>query len=265
MYFFRLWSERCRKDLRASERSGPREVWSVQASSLERHVLSRDINDRDRRFLNAGPSLLASLSRFVADSNATPQAEFVRSFSALRKEKTSRVALRAHGNRRAGSASTPLDGSRYDASREGGVAPSVNAAHRAVSPVGVGAKGEEPFPAPNAARTNTVAAQKSVVLRPTTAHPAGSAEVPAAVIPRPTTAMERAVTPTVNELMPSRPDFRRPLSAMMMQTTNPKWRHPVASSDVYGWQPTVNPAPYTDRRFQHPLSTTDVTRMGCMK
>jgi hypothetical protein len=248
----RLWSERCRKDLRASERCGPREVWSVQPSSLERHVLSRDINDRDRRFLNAGPSLLASLSRFVAENNATPQADFVRSFSALRKEKTSRVALRAHGNRRAGSASTPLDVNRHATSREG-ITTANTTSHRAVH--GVGMKGEDLFPA---------AAQTKSITTATTVTPIAAA----AVIPRPTTAMERpVVTPTMmSELLPSRPDFRRPLSAMMMQTTNPKWRHPVASSDVYGWQPTGNPAvPFTDRRFQHPLSTTDVTRMGCMK
>jgi hypothetical protein len=249
----RLWSERCRKDLRASERCGPREVWSVQPSSLERHVLSRDINDRDRRFLNAGPSLLASLSRFVAENNATPQAEFVRSFSALRKEKTSRVALRAHGNRRAGSASTPIDANRHATSREG-ITTANTTSHRAVP--GVGPKGEDLFPA---------AAQTKSITTATTATPIAAAT--AAAIPRPTTAMERpVVTPTmVSELLPSRPDFRRPLSAMMMHTTNPKWRHPVASSDIYGWQPTANPAPSTDRRFQHPLSTTDVTRMGCMK
>jgi hypothetical protein len=215
----RLWSERCRKDLAASEK-GPRAVWSVQQSSM--HVLSRDVNDRDKRFLNGGPSLLASLSRFVAENNKTPQAEFVRSFTGLRKEKLSRPSLRAHGNRAA------------SAVPEGDTA----------TTTGLVKDGEYLFP--------VSVGDKPHAIRPSTAADARPA---APATPEPSTVL--------SDHDYIRPDFRRPLSAMMFMS-KPKWRHPVATSDVYGWQPTVNTIPETDRRFQHPLSSTDVTRMGSM-
>lgn len=218
-----LWTERCRRDLSRSR--GPAGAWNMSQESLQRNVLSRDVNNRDSRFLSGSASLLASLSRYVSADNNTPQAAFVRSFSALRKEKTTRPPLRAHG-------------------------------HRAVS--AMGRERTDDFAASCTAPASHDAAPPKLPVEAATLLPDGA---------RPQTAVRpgTATVRTDSAPLPSRVDIRRPLSAMAMRNARePKWLHPVAMSDAYGWRPST-PALWEDHRFKHPLSTTDVTRMGSMK
>ena len=82
-----LWNERCRKGPYGLRRNAvPR--WAMTREVLEKNVLTQPINPRDDRFLSSGPSLLASLSQYVAADNQSEQATYVRSFSALRRLKT---------------------------------------------------------------------------------------------------------------------------------------------------------------------------------
>ena len=42
---------------------------------------------------------------------------------------------------------------------------------------------------------------------------------------------------------------------------DPKWKHPMATSDDYGWMPSALKSwGHPDRRFYHPLSSSDVSR-----
>lgn len=316
-----LWSERCRKD--SKRRGGLAEKWNMSVEAVQRQVLTPDVTHRDQRFLDQGPSLLASLSRFVSDANHTPQAEYVRAFQAFRKEKSSRPSLRSHGNRAfhctppssafdgtnevlevkgqsiVGGESTvrPLEGNQKSAAAKShGMRPQTATVLRSGGEEGASLTRSilkdkmttivaqrcdpltsQPKRPMSAVQMRTCGEASLVAANPSASAMGGpcAADVcgkenvvnPSDAILDPAS---KKVASTSSSNVVAGPVPKRPQSALLLAgdgtgQREPKWKHPVTSSDVYGWTPSCVGKTWEDHRFQHRIVSTDVTKMLSLK
>lgn len=259
-----LWNERCRKDLIASQRNAiPR--WAMTREVLEKNVLTQPINPREDRFLSSGPSLLASLSQYIAEDNHSEGAAYVRSFSALRRLKTSRPNLCSQGRRAMSAGVADRITSAAQKERIHSAIPAALKQPPQTTQQNSAASAEEQPPlhvkVPAAVAVADPNKKKSAETPPSAVEPKILSQ------PRPGTAMMLRPTTTA---MQHRPPTGASTSSALdsyqssggTRPTTAMFRKMVSTTDVYyGWQPTCVTPQWEDKRFHHPLSHSDVTRM----